>query len=805
LLYNKSQCEKELFMQQPKNKSQLKQLLTTRLSRFLGVGPKDATDEHYYKALAGLLRDMLGEHRSEFSDKNRGKKHVYYLSMEFLMGRSLKNTLYNLGLTDIAEAALADFGVKLEKLYDCEPDAGLGNGGLGRLAACYLDSLATLGIPATGYSILYEFGIFQQKIVDGWQTELPDFWLPGGKVWLVEHEDQARTVAFEGHVEETWHEGYHHISTSGQSTVTAVPFDLMVAGHNGGVSCLRLWSAKKQGINMEHFISGDYMASVEENAMAEMISKGLYPTDNHPEGKALRLRQQYFLVSASIQEIVHNHLRKFGTMDSLPDHAAIHINDTHPTMAIPELMRLLLDDCGYSWDKAWEITTKTFAYTNHTVMPEALEQWSEELVGRLLPRVSQIIHEIDRRFRAEIWELTQDSEKVQRTAIINQGKVNMANLCCAACHHVNGVSALHSELIRSELFADFSSIFPGKFGNVTNGIAHRRWLCQANPRLSKLLKELIGDKFITQAAELQKLSKFADNKQALEALAQIKLANKQEFAQKILRQQNIKLDPDTLFDVQIKRLHEYKRQHLNAFHILSEYLDIKENPGKPVVPRTYLFAAKAASGYFIAKQIIRLIIALGELINNDPDVAGRLQVHFLENYSVSMAEALVPAAEISQQISLAGTEASGTGNMKLMLNGAITLGTLDGANVEIHEAVGDANMFLFGLRTEEVNSLRHDYRPMDFYNNNAELHRLFDLLNVGVAGREFREIWNTIHWDPYMVLADFADYRAAQHIAAKAYQDPVHWNKMSLQNIAQAGRFAADRAVAEYAENIWQA
>jgi len=792
-------------MQPPQTKEQLKAQLTNRLSRFLGVLPKDATDEHYYKALAGLLRAMLGEQRGEFSEATRGKKRVYYLSMEFLMGRSLKNTLHSLGLADLAQETLADFGVQLENLYACEPDAGLGNGGLGRLAACYLDGLATLEIPATGYSILYEFGIFAQKIVDGWQAELPDIWLPGGKVWLVEHEEQARTVSFEGQVEELWHEGHHHVKTVGAQTVTAVPFDMMVAGHDGkGISRLRLWSAKKQGFDMERFISGDYMASVEENAMAEMISKGLYPADNHPEGKALRLRQQYFLVSASMQEIVHRHLREHGTMDSLPEHAAIHINDTHPTMAIPELMRLLLDDCGYNWDKAWDIVTRTFAYTNHTVMPEALEQWSEDLVRRLLPRVYQIIVEINNRFRTSMWEMTHDAAKVDRTAIIQNGSVNMANLCCAACYYVNGVSALHSELIRCELFSDFASVFPHKFGNVTNGIAHRRWLCQSNPKLTALLKELIGDGFVRNGEELAKLRDYENDPQVLHALQQIKHANKQDFAQKILKQQGITLNPNTIFDVQIKRLHEYKRQHLNAFHILADYLAIKENPARDFVPKTYLFAAKAASGYFMAKQIIRFVVALGELINNDPDVAGRLQVHFLENYCVSMAESLIPAAEISQQISLAGTEASGTGNMKLMMNGALTLGTLDGANVEIGQAVGDDNIFIFGLRTDEVERLRHDYTPMDFHNNNPEIRRVFDFINAGVVGIEFRELWNTIHWDPYLVLADFADYRVAQAAASAAYRDTTHWNRMALRNIAASGIFAADRAVGDYARDIWK-
>ncbi|MDR2753907.1 MAG: glycogen/starch/alpha-glucan family phosphorylase, partial [Oscillospiraceae bacterium] len=477
-------------------------------------------------------------------------------------------------------------------------------------------------------------------------------------------------------------------------------------------------------------------------------------------------------------------------------------------MAIPELMRVLLDDCGYGWDAAWDIVTRTFAYTNHTVMAEALECWSEELVSRLLPRIYQIIQEISNRFRRQVWEATGDAAAVESTAIISGGAVRMANLCVSACHSVNGVSALHSDLIKKDLFADFVALEPQKFTNVTNGIAHRRWLCQANPRLAALLKELIGDGFVRNGSELLNLRAFKDDKQVLEALGQIKLANKTALAERLQKQGDVAvpIDPASLFDVQIKRLHEYKRQHLNAFQILAEYLSIKENPQRNVAPHAYFFAAKAAPGYFIAKQIIRFIVALGNLINHDPDVKGRLQVHFLENYSVTLAELLTPAAEISEQISLAGTEASGTGNMKLMLGGAVTLGTLDGANVEIHEAVGDDNIFIFGLRTEEAERRKHGYVPMEYYNNNTDIRRLIDFIGGGVAGKEFREIWNTIHWDPYMVLADFADYRFAQQTAAELWQkDPLQWNRMSLMNISGAGRFAADRAVREYAEDIWHA
>ncbi|MDR1465954.1 MAG: glycogen/starch/alpha-glucan phosphorylase [Oscillospiraceae bacterium] len=792
-------------------KQELKELLAARLSRFVGVVPEEATNDHFYKALAGILRDDMAQRQVRFAKESEaaGKKKICYLCMEFLMGRSLKNALYNLNLTDTARAALADFGVSLDKLYDQEPDAGLGNGGLGRLAACYLDALATQEIPAAGYSILYEYGIFRQKLVDGWQTELPDFWLPGGKVWLLEREESARTVLFEGTVEESWEGAYHQVEIRNGRKVTAVPFDMVVAGKDGkGVSLLRLWSARSAGLNMDGFNSGNYIEAMEETATAEVISKVLYPADNHPEGKSLRLRQQYFLVSASVQDLIYAHLREYGSLDNLPDRVAVHINDTHPTMAVPELMRILLDECGYGWDDAWSIVTRTFAYTNHTVMKEALECWSEELVQRLLPRIYQIILEIDHRFRWFVWERTQDAEQVERMAIVGggapgHGVVRMANLCVAAGHSVNGVSALHSEILQKTVFHDFYTVMPEKFHNVTNGIAHRRWLCQANPKLTALLTELIGGGFAYDGAELEKLTAYADDAGVLEALGNIKRENKRRLAAAVRQQSGVVLDPDSLFDVQVKRLHEYKRQHLNAFQILAQYLAIKENPAAPVVPHTYLFAAKAAPGYFIAKKIISFLVALSELINRDPDVAGRLKVLFLENYTVTLAEALMPAAEISEQISLAGTEASGTGNMKLMLNGAVTLGTLDGANVEIREAVGDDNILLFGLRAEEAARLKGSYEPMEYYRNNSEIARLIDFLNGGIAGKSFPEIWNTIHWDPYMVLADFSDYRFAQQEAARLWTDSRLWNRMSLLNIAGAGRFAADRAVKEYMDTVW--
>ena len=781
--------------------------ITAKLSHFFGVTPEEANYEQFYKAIAMITRDMLRRGRHEFEQRceESGSKRVYYLCMEFLMGRSLKNTLYNLNLIPVMEEALKDFGIKLDKLYECEPDAGLGNGGLGRLAACYLDALATDGYLGMGYSILYEYGIFKQKLVDGWQTEMPDFWLPGGEVWLVAREEKSVDVSFEGEVIDHWEEGYHSVDIKNAKKVHAVPYDMMVAGKDGkGVSVLRLWSAKSSEIDMNSFNQGDYLRAMEQNAMAEVISKVLYPADNHPEGKSLRLRQQYFLVSASVQDIVNRHLRKYGSLDNICDKMAIHINDTHPTLAIPELMRLLLDECGYSWDDAWDVATKVFAYTNHTVMSEALECWSEDLFRRLLPRIYQIVKEIDNRFRSSVWEQTHDAGKVERMAVISNGVVRMANLCVACCHSVNGVSALHSEILKDSVFHDFYTLTPEKFCNVTNGIAHRRWLCQANPRLTSMLSDLIGGEFVYDAENLSKLAKYKDNPAVLAEIEKIKTANKADFAKRVKAKTGIELDPNSIFDVQVKRLHEYKRQHLNALNILAKYLAIKANPSGDFTPHTYIFGAKAASGYFMAKKIISFICALADLINNDPDVKGRLKVVYMEDYNVSMAEYMMPAADVSEQISLAGTEASGTGNMKLMMNGAITLGTLDGANVEIHDAVGDENIVIFGMTTPEVNDLRsRGYVPMNFYNNNAELRNVIDFINRGFCGKQFPEISGTIvYHDPYMVLADFADYRQAQNRIDELWADRKRWNSMSLMNTACSGRFAADRAINEYAENI---
>lgn len=790
------------------SKKQAKELIVGKLSHYFGVSPEEATNEQYYKSVSMIVKDLMHEGVREFrndADKTDSKK-IYYLSMEFLMGRSLKNNLYNLNLTGTFAAALKDMGIKLEKLYDCEPDAGLGNGGLGRLAACYLDGLATQGFYGMGYSILYEAGIFKQKLVDGWQTELPDFWLPGGEVWLRPKEKDTVEVRFGGEVVDNWDNHYHSVEYRNTQTIRAVPYDMYVSGKDGrGISVLRLWKSVAPALDMRLFDQGQYMKAMEQQAMAEVISKILYPSDNHYEGKSLRLKQQYFLVSASVQDIVARHLRHDDSMESFAEKNAIHINDTHPTLSIPELMRILLDECGYGWDNAWNVVTRATAYTNHTVMKEALECWPEDLFRSLLPRIHQIVREIDNRYRAHIWEQTHDAGKVEAMAVISNGVVRMANLCVATCHSVNGVSALHSQILKDTVFNDYYRLTPDKFKNVTNGIAHRRWLCQANPELTAYITELIGDGFIYNGDELAKLRKFADDKKVLKKIGEIKHNNKKAFADYVKKTMGIELDPDSIFDVQVKRLHEYKRQHLNALQIIARYLEIKGNPDGDYVPHTYIFGAKAASGYFIAKKIIQMICSLADVINNDPDMRGRLKVVYLEDYNVTMAEKLMPAADISEQISLAGTEASGTGNMKLMINGALTLGTLDGANVEINEAVTNDNMFLFGMTTPEVNELKKSgYQPINYFNNNAELRRVIEFIQAGIGGKQFPEIGNTIiHHDPYMVLADFADYRKTQKMIDEVWRDREKWNRMSLLNTAGAGRFATDRAILDYARDIW--
>ena len=795
-------------MNSPFTKEELTRQLEGILEFDFRTDSKNATITQVYRALSSIVVNHLKEKRHDFMRDNnsKGRKQVYYLSMEFLMGRSLKTSLYNLGMQDVAEEALKDMGIKIDSVYDEEPDAGLGNGGLGRLAACYMDGLATCEYPATGYSIRYEYGIFKQKIVDGWQTELPDNWLPGGGAWLVPVPDQAIEVHFDGQINEYWDNNYHHLEHVNYTTVNAVPYDMYVSGYDSkGVSKLRLWSAESMSFDMGSFNTGDYAKAMGANNIAHAISKVLYPNDNHLEGKALRLRQQYFMCAASIGDIVMRHMNVYGTLENFHEKNAIHINDTHPTLAIPELMRVLLDDCGYGWDQAWHIVTNTFAYTNHTVMAEALEKWDTNLVQKILPRIFSIICEINRRYCEELFSRTQNSEKVTKMSIIQDNKVHMANLCVAASHSVNGVSKLHSQIIKDDVFHLQALDRPSQFKNVTNGIAYRRWLLQSNKGLTDLLSECIGEGFKKDASELIKFQVFANDSSVLEKLGKIKRENKQRFAEYVEKTTGTTLNLDSIFDVQVKRLHEYKRQQLNAMNIIADYNYLIQNPDADFVPKTYIFASKAAPGYYIAKQIIKMIWCIGEEIKHNPKLREKLSVVFLEDYRVTLSEILMPAAEISEQISLAGTEASGTGNMKLMLNGALTLGTYDGANVEIHEAVGTDNIFIFGMRTPEVNELRiRGYHPEEYINNSQVIRDVIQRMYNGINGATFDEVANSIRTkDFYMALADFDSYRGTQHYISDVYKNQLDWNKKSLYNIAGAGRFSADRAVTDYARDIW--
>ena len=788
--------------------SEARELIISKLSHNFGVTPTDATDEHYYKAVALVVNDILRKQYKEFTTQaeQQGSKQVYYLCMEFLMGRSLRNNLYNLGLEDTMKQALQSLDIKIDNIYEQEPDAGLGNGGLGRLAACFLDGLATQDYASMGYSLRYEYGIFRQKLVDGWQTELPDFWLPGGSVWLQAQPEKSIPIYFDGKIKETWNDGHHSIELENATKVIATPYDMLVPGNGGkGVSRLRLWAATSDTFDMKLFNGGEYVRAMEQKAMAESITRVLYPEDNHSEGKSLRLSQQYFLVSATIQDIIQRHLRQYNTLENLPEHVAIHLNDTHPVLAIPELMRILLDECGYDWDKSWDIVTRTIAYTNHTVMSEALECWQVELFSRRLPRIYQIIEEINRRFCEDMHNAGVDGYQVGRMAVINDGIVKMANLAVIASHSVNGVSKLHSEILKGSVFHDFYTVSPEKFKNVTNGIAHRRWLNQSNPGLANLITDLIGNEFIDDANALEGLMKYKNDSAVLDKLAAIKKENKERMAKYIKENNGIIVDTDSIFDVQVKRLHEYKRQLMNALHIFSTYQWLRDNPNADFKPKTYIFGAKAAPGYYFAKQIIQFIVALADKINNDPRVNQKLKVVYLEDYRVSVAEKLIPSAEISEQISLAGTEASGTSNMKFMINGAITLGTLDGANVEIHEVVGDDNALIFGMTTPEVNQLKKQgYNPRTLYNNNHIIKRAVDGINAEFNNRFNDIVVSLLTKDPYMVLADFADYSTTQQKVSRLYADKTNWNRMSLVNIAKAGRFAADRSIRDYANTIWQ-
>ena len=794
--------------------SDLMQELNATLRRLFGVELKDAAEKQIYRALCILVRNRLTEKNNRFNKrcKENQTKEVYYMSMEFLVGTNLRNNLYNLGIEEECREGLAQYGINVDELYALEPDAGLGNGGLGRLASCYMDAATGMGYSVTGFSIRYEFGIFRQKIVDGWQMEFPDNWLEMGDVWLRPRQDDAVEVKFGGQVQEWVDEtGKFRVAQVGYNAVTAVPHDMFISGYDSeSANRLILWSAKlPQSFDMAAFSRGDYVRALEQNAMAETISKVLYPADDHIQGKRLRLKQQYLLVSASLQSILRRHFKKYHTYDNLADKVAIHINDTHPALCVPELMRLLMDEQGYGWDEAWAITCKTLSYTNHTVMSEALERWNVDLFREQLPRVYSICQEINRRLIEHLNTVYPgDWGKIDYMAVIANNEIRMANLCLAACHKVNGVSMLHTDILRNGIFRDYCKLAPESFINVTNGIAYRRWLCQSNPLLTEYLTDIIGDGFKRDAQELEKLLRYHDDATVLQNLRQIKRQNKVRLANLIAKRNGIRVDPDSIFDIQIKRLHEYKRQLLNILHVLHLYCQIKDKPKGDYVPRTFIFAAKASAGYIRAKQIISLICAVSNFINNDPDVRDKLKVVFIEDYKVSLAEIIIPAADISEQISVAGKEASGTGNMKLMINGAVTVGTLDGANVEIHQQVGDENIFLFGMKAHETEELwQRGYNPNEFLT--PELRRVLDMLTSGVLGQRFDDLVSCLLTnrfgtaDPYMTVADFADYARAHRDIEETYRNERKFGNMSLTNIAKAGLFSSDRAVEEYARNIW--
>ncbi len=792
----------------------IKSSIEAKLERYFGCTAGEASRDQMYKSVVMTVKDILTEKRGRFKQEINAdqEKRVYYMCIEFLLGRSLKTSLCNLGLSEEYAEALSEFGFELDDIYECEPDAGLGNGGLGRLAACFMDSLSSLDYPATGFSICYDFGLFKQKIVDGMQVELPDIWLPGGEVWLVPRTDRIYHIRLGGHVKESWKDGHLDIIYEGCDDIEAVPYDMMISGADSkAVSQLRLWRARDtHNFNMGLFTQGQYAKAVEDSTNAEIISKVLYPSDNHTEGKLLRLSQQYFLVSASCQSIIRDHMAVYGTLDNLADKVAIHINDTHPALCIPELMRILVDEYFYSWDKAWEMVVRICSYTNHTVLPEALETWNEDLFRLKLPRIYMIVKEINERFCKEAWQSFPGNwNRISKMSIVGYGQVRMANLSVVGSHSINGVSKLHSDILTRSIFKDFNAMYPERFCNVTNGIAHRRWLCYSNPKLASLIDDCIGRGYRHNSEELAELAKFAQDREVLSKIRAIKHENKIAFSNRLYEKTGRALDTHSVFDVQIKRLHEYKRQLLNALNIIGLYLDIKENPNADFVPQTFIFGAKAAPGYYMAKNIIKLIYCLGKEIENDPQVRDKLSVVFLEDYNVTMAEALIPSAEISEQISLAGKEASGTGCMKLMINGAITLGTLDGANVEMLDAVGEDNMYIFGLTSDEVDDLwLRGYNSSEFYAHSERLQRIINRLNVGFAGESFADIAAYLISgpgiaDPFMCLADFESYHLTHQRIITDYCNKEKWNKMSLMNIAAAGYFTADRSISEYAKNIW--
>lgn len=803
-------------MEQSFSKETIKNAVVECLRNLFRKTVETATDVELYEACIYALRTVFTEKWIKTHDEYKEKdvKMVYYLSMEFLMGRFFGNGVINLQMYDTIREALAELGIDYNLIENTEPDPGLGNGGLGRLAACFLDSLSTMEYPAYGCGIRYRYGIFEQKIENGFQVEKPDGWLESGDFWSIKRTEYEVEVKFGGDVRiEAKEDGEYKFIQENYSSVIAVPYDYPVIGYgNNTVNTLRLWEARpKNMFDLQSFNEGNYAKAVEEANIARTITEVLYPADEHIQGKELRLRQQYFFISATVQRVIARFKTNHTDFKELPDKVAFQLNDTHPSIAVAELMRVLVDENDVPWDDAWDITTKVCAYTNHTIMSEALEKWPVELFSRLLPRIYMIVEEINRRFCISLVQKYGNNPGiVHDMSIISDGQIKMAYLAIVGSHSVNGVAKLHTEILKNQELKNFYDFYPDKFNNKTNGITQRRWLLHANKKLSELITENIGDGWITNLDKLNKLIPLADNKEFRDKFIEIKKHNKKELADYILKTNGIEINPDSIYDIQVKRLHEYKRQLLNVFHIINLYFMLKDNPDMDIVPRTFIFGAKAAAGYKIAKDIIKLINSVADVVNNDPDIKGKIKVVFMANYCVTLAEKLIPAADISEQISTAGKEASGTGNMKFMLNGALTVGTMDGANVEIYEEIGKDNIFIFGLSAQETARMYadHSYNPWTVYEYDNRIKRIMNSLVDGTFAPEypdiFRDIYNSIIGrDEYFVLEDFASYVDIQEKVSQAYKDKDNWAKMAVINTAKSGKFSSDRTIREYASEIW--
>lgn len=798
------------------DKDTIKRDFKKRLTSMFAEDVEGASALHRYQALGSLVKEYASENwlktTKQYTEKR--EKQVYYFSMEFLIGRLLVSNLINLGIKDECERALKELGIDLRELEEVETDAGLGNGGLGRLAACFLDSMASLGIPGNGNGIRYNYGLFEQKIVDGYQIEIPDNWLRDGNVWETRKEDKAVEVRFGGDVEVVYEDNKLKFIQRNYEPIAAVPYDIPVVGyHNNTVNTLRLWSAEPVGreFDFSSFSKGEYNKAVEYKSWVEAISQVLYPDDSREEGRMLRLKQQYFFTSAGIQSIIRRYKKMGIPMNRLDEYVAIHINDTHPAVGVAELMRILVDQEELSWDEAWRITTHTMAYTNHTIMSEALEKWPVDMFKKILPRIYMIIEEINRRFVEELsTKYPGDEERIRNMSIIGYGNVRMANLAIVGSHSVNGVAKLHTEILKKQELANFYNYYPYKFNNKTNGITHRRWLIQANPGLADLVSSAIGNKWIYVPTELRRLMSYSKDRQFQNRISQVKMDNKVGFSNYVKDHYNIDIDPSSIFDVQVKRLHAYKRQLLNVFHIMDLYNRLKENPDLDIVPRTFIFGAKASPSYYLAKQIIKLINTVADKINSDNSIKGKLKVVFLENYRVSLAEKIIPAADVSEQISTTTKEASGTGNMKFMMNGAVTIATLDGANIEIRDEVGDDNIVIFGMKDYEVINYYKNggYNSMELYRNDIRLNRIINSLIDGsfnVSYNEFKMIYDSLLYqnDEYFVLKDFDSYVNAQSKINELYKDKAKWQEMCICNIANSGVFASDHTIIQYSKGIW--